>query len=112
MQFQTQDYLKTHKIKLISSNGNLLKFELIPRKDTLLYSKMEMMIDTVENTVKEVKIYSRTGIQRMLMEYQNINGRKILKRIKMLMPNGMLVEMDYRNYRVNQGLNEKFFEIK
>jgi hypothetical protein len=73
---------------------------------------MEMSVDTLENTIKELKIYTGTGIQRVVFEYQENNGKKFLKKIRMLMPDGMLVEMDYRNYRVNQNLSNKFFEIK
>jgi len=112
LKFQTQDYLKTHNIRLISSQQNILRFELIPKKDTFIYSKMEMSVDTLENTIKELKIYTGTGIQRVVFEYQENNGKKFLKKIRMLMHNGMFVEMDYRNYRVNQGLSDKFFEIK
>ena len=124
------EFLKKNKVTVISGKksliGNLMSkvssseapekvvLEVIPEKKDPMVQKMEMTVDMNKGVITSQKMFSNYGTTKMNMEYENIKGAWIIKRINMTVPTPMgksgKMTIEYKNVKVNQGISDRLFE--
>jgi outer membrane lipoprotein-sorting protein len=121
------DFLKKNKVSVISGKKSLIKnllsrsetpkevvLEVIPEEKDPMIQKMEMTVDMERGIITNQKMFSNYGTTKMDMEYENIKGAWIIKRINMTIPTPMgkagKMTIEYKNMKLNQGIRDEMFE--
>jgi len=124
------EFLKQNKVSVISEKKSFVKnllsrgasseapekvvLKVIPEKKDPMVQKMEMTVDMNKGVVTSQKMFSNYGTTRMDMEYENIQGAWVIKKINMTIPTPMgkagKMTIEYKNMKVNQGIKDEMFE--
>jgi len=124
------EFLKKNKVSVISGNKSFVKnllsrstssetpkevvLEVIPEKKDPMIQKMEMTVDMSRGVITSQKMFSNYGTTKINMEYENIKGSWIIKRIDMTIPTPMgktgKMTIEYKNVKLNQGISDRLFE--
>jgi outer membrane lipoprotein-sorting protein len=121
------DFLKKNKVSVVSGKKPFIKnllsrsetpkevvLEVIPENKDPMIQKMEMTVDMERGIITNQKMFSNYGTTKMDMEYENIKGAWIIKRINMTIPTPMgktgKMTIEYKNVKLNQGIGDELFE--
>ena len=123
------EFLKQNKVSVISGKQSFIKnllsrssnetpgkvvLEVIPEKKDPMIQKMEMTVDMNKGVVTNQKMFSNYGTTKMNMEYENVKGAWVIKKINMTIPTPMgktgKMTIEYKNIKLNQGINDRLFE--
>jgi len=124
------DFLKKNKVSVISGKKSLIKnllsrntssetpkeivLEVIPENKDPMIQKMEMTVDMLRGVITGQKMFSNYGTTKMNMEYENIKGAWVIKKVNMTIPTPMgktgKMTIEYKNVKLNQGIGDRLFE--
>jgi len=124
------EFLKKNKVSVISGKKSFVKnllsrgassetpekivLEVIPENKDPMVQKMEMTVDMNRGVITNQKMFSNYGTTKMNMEYENIKGAWIIKRVNMTVPTPMgktgKMTIEYKNIKLNQGISDRLFE--
>ena len=127
---QLEEFLKQNKVSVVKEKKSLVKslflrntssetpkkvvLEVIPEEKDPMAQKIEMAVDMERGVITNQKMFSNYGTTKIDMEYENIKGAWVIKRINMTVPTPMgktgKMTIDYTNIKLNQGINDKLFE--
>ncbi len=121
------EFLKKNKVSIVSGKKSFIKnllsrgetpkevvLEVIPEDKDPMIQKMEMTVDMERAVITKQKMFSNYGTTKMDMEYENIKGAWVIKRINMTIPTPIgktgKMTIEYENLKVNQGIGDDMFE--
>jgi len=124
------EFLKKNKVSVISEKKSFVKnllsrgassetpekivLEVIPENKDPMVQKMEMTVDMVRGVITGQKMFSNYGTTKMNMEYENVKGAWVIKKVNMTIPTPMgktgKMTIEYKNIKLNQGIGDEIFE--
>ena len=116
LQKRAGDFFKENNAKVVSQRRDKAVIEIIPKDKNPMMNRIRMVIDTERGLITEQRMYSNYGTTKMEMKYKKIGDAWVLSEIEMVVPTPQgragRMKVEYKNIRINQGISDKFFEIK
>ncbi|MEO0294378.1 MAG: hypothetical protein ABIN61_09230 [candidate division WOR-3 bacterium] len=121
-----REFLKQNKVSIVSRKKSVIKnllsrseppkevvLEVVPKEKDPIVQKIEMTVDMERGVITNQKMFSNYGTTKMDMEYENIKGVWVIKRINMIIPTPMgkagKMTIEYKNVKLNEGISDRLF---
>lgn len=115
MQKGMEEFLKKNETTVLSAKDNKIVLEVIPEEKSPLMEKVELTVDMKRGVVTSQSMFSSYGTTKMQMEYEEIKGAWVLKKVSMIIPTPVgkvgRMTVEYKNIKINQGLKDEMFEV-